>query len=93
VSRGPATEQADLEEIPEQASGLLSGVPGLMNLLQVVRLCEVALPNLPEEWLAEVEKLVLLEVTREVGVLRVKVVSRYPICSVSQSTGKTETSP
>lgn len=53
----------------------------LVDLLQVVGLRPVGLPNLTEQRLAEIKELVLLEVDCNVRVLRLKIVISYPICN------------
>jgi hypothetical protein len=54
-------------------------VARLVDLLEVVRLAEVALPDLAEERLAEVEELVLGKVGGGVGFLGVEVVGSVPV--------------
>jgi hypothetical protein len=72
-----------LEEVAEEAGRLGARVPGLVDLLEVVRLAEVGLPDLAEERLAEVKELILLKVALQVGVLGLEVVRRLPVCGIA----------
>jgi hypothetical protein len=55
-----------------------------MYLLEVVRLAEVGFPDLAQQGLAQVKELVLLVVPLRIGILRVEVVRRLPICRYCQ---------
>lgn len=75
----PLRAREDFEKVRSKETSWLWKMTRLMNLLEVVRLAEICVPNLGQQGLAKVQKLILFVVLKGVSILRVKVLLWLPI--------------
>lgn len=71
--------QTYLEEWWAEHRCRVSEVSRLVHLKEVIRLAPVGLPHLPQQRLAQVKELVLLEILHRVRLLGFKVISYLPV--------------
>lgn len=75
----PLRAREDFEEVRAKKTCRLWKMTRLVNLLEVVGLAEIRVPDLGQQGLAKVQKLVLFVVLERVGILRVEVLLWLPI--------------
>ena len=83
-ARSKLSRVAYLEEaVTKQPRGFLQ-MTGVVNLAEIVFLCELCSPDLHQQWLAEIEELVAVVIGQSIRLVRMEVFSRDPVCSVSR---------
>lgn len=75
----PLRAREDFEKVRVKETRRLWQMTRLVNLLEIVGLAEICVPNLGQQGLTEVQELILFVVLKRVGILRVEILLWLPI--------------